>query len=132
MRLRRLRTLHGGVARDFGAALSTMLRGPVDVRLAGVDQRSYGEFLDHLGTPTCFYVLNAAALDERVMLEIEPSILYPMIERLLGGKGNKSNLPERPEGCVPTADRTAFGRPYWPPLPRRASPRLERRVRPGA
>jgi flagellar motor switch protein FliM len=51
--LRWLRTLHESLARDLGAALSALLRSPVDVSLAGVDQRTYGEFLDHLDTPAC-------------------------------------------------------------------------------
>ena len=99
--LRWLRNLHEGLARDFGAALSTLLRSPVGVSLAGVDQRTYGEFIDSLDTPACFHVLKAGPLEERLLLDIEPSILYPMIDRLLGGgKGDRSNLCEaghRPE-----------------------------------
>jgi flagellar motor switch protein FliM len=109
-----LRTLHEGLARDFGVALSALLRTPVDVSLAGVDHRTYGEFLDHLDTPACFYVLKAAALDERLMLEIEPSILYPMIDRLLGGggKGDRSDWPatNASRRCPPAANRPCSAR----------------------
>jgi flagellar motor switch protein FliM len=83
-----LRTVHESLARDFGPALSTLLRTAVDVRLAGIDPCTYGEFLDQLDRLPCLYVLKAAALEERLMLEIEPSILDPMIDRLLGGGGN--------------------------------------------
>ena len=80
-----LRTLHEGLARDFGAALSSLLRTTVEIRLADVDSMDYGRFLCDLGVPTCFHVLKAEPLHDRLMLDIEPSILHPMIDRLLGG-----------------------------------------------
>jgi len=93
--LRRLRALNEGLARDFGAALSALLRTPVDVSLTGVDELTYGQFVCNLETPACFYLLKADSLDERPMLDIEPSILQPMIDRLLGGNG-AAEPPGRP------------------------------------
>ena len=94
--LRRLRTLHEGLARDFGAALSALLRTAADVTLAGVDQLTYGQFVYNLETPACFYLLKADPWDDRLMLDIEPSILHPMIDRLLGGAGEEQPPPDRP------------------------------------
>lgn len=94
--LRRLRTLHEGLARDFGAALSALLRTPADVSLTGVDQLTYGQFVCNLETPACFYLLRADPWDDRLMLDIEPSILHPMIDRLLGGGGEEEPPPDRP------------------------------------
>ena len=85
--LRRLRTLDEGLAGDFGVALSDLLRCPVNVRLAGVDQLAYGEFVGGLQTPACFSLVKAEPLADRLMLDVEPAILYPMIDRLLGGRG---------------------------------------------
>ena len=87
-----LRILHEGVARDFGAALSALLRTPVDVTLADLDRRTYGEFLDSLAAPACCHVLKTAPVEDRLLLDIEPSILYPMIDYLLGGGGNGDGL----------------------------------------
>ena len=94
--MRRLRTMHAGLARDFGTALSTLLRSPVAVSLTGVDQLTYGQFVYNLETPACFYLLKADPLGERLMLDIEPSILYPMIDRLLGGGREEEPPLNRP------------------------------------
>jgi flagellar motor switch protein FliM len=91
--LRWLRILHEGVARDFGTALGALLRTAVEVRLADIDRRTYGEFLDSLVLPACFHVLKAAPVDDRLLLDIEPSILHPMIDYLLGGKGDRHLSP---------------------------------------
>ncbi len=90
--LRRLRALHEGLARDFSMALSTLLRTPADVSLSGVDQLTYSQFVYNIETPACFYLLKADPLDDRPMLDIEPSILHPMIDRLLGG-GRENEPP---------------------------------------
>jgi flagellar motor switch protein FliM len=93
--LRRLRNLHERLAGDFAAALCDLLRAPVDVHLTGVDQLGYGQFLAALPTPSCFSLLRADPLEDRLMLDIEPAILYPMIDRLLGGRGDEPP-PARP------------------------------------
>lgn len=94
--LRRLRSMHASLARDFGTALSALLRSPVAVSLTGVEQLTYGQFVFNLETPACFHLLKADPLGERLMLDIEPSILYPMIDRLLGGGREEDPPPNRP------------------------------------
>ena len=94
--VRRLRAFHERAAAEFGEGLSALLRCPAEVTLAGVEQISYGEFIGRLETPSYFNVLKAAAWDDRVMLDIEPSILYPMIDRLLGGGGEDQPPMHRP------------------------------------
>jgi flagellar motor switch protein FliM len=92
--LRRLRMLHEGVAREFGVALSDLLRCRVEVSLADLDRRTYGEFLESLSEPACFHVLKAAPVEDRLLLDIEPSILHPMIDYLLGGGGKEESSGE--------------------------------------
>jgi flagellar motor switch protein FliM len=58
----------------------------VEVKLAGVDQLTYSEFVYSLETPTCFHVLRAEPLGENLILDANPSILFPLIDRLLGGQ----------------------------------------------
>lgn len=94
--LQGLRTLHERLASDFGAALAELLRTGVDARVAGVDQIAYGQFLDGLRTPACFYLLKADPLADRFMLDVDPPILYAMIDRLLGGAGQDEPLLDRP------------------------------------
>jgi len=94
--LRSLRALHERMAAELCTALSTLLRSTVEVHPAGVEQLSYGQFIAGLAAPTCFNVLKAAPLNECFVLDVELSILYPMIDRLLGGGQENEPSPRRP------------------------------------
>jgi flagellar motor switch protein FliM len=83
--MRALQSLHEGFGRNFGAALSALLRTIVEVKLTSVDQLTYSEFIFSLENPTCFNLLTAKPLEGNIILDINPSILYPVINRLLGG-----------------------------------------------
>ena len=89
-----LQVLHEGFARSFGAALSALLRSAVEVKLAGVDQLTCREFVTGLKSPGCFNLLKAEPLEGNLVLDISPSILYPIIDRLLGG-GQERGGPAR-------------------------------------
>ncbi len=94
--IRALQTLHEGFGRNFAAGLSAMLRSMVEVKLAGVDQLTFSEFIFSLENPTCFNLLSAEPLEGSLILEINPSILYPIIDRLLGGGREGGPLARRP------------------------------------
>lgn len=94
--MRALQTLHEGFGRNFGAALSGFLRGIIEVKLTSVDQLTYSEFIFSLENPTCFNLLKAEPLEGNLILDINPSILYPIIDRLLGGGKESGPLSRRP------------------------------------
>lgn len=94
--MRALQTLHEGFGRNFGAALSGLLRSIVEVKLTSVDQLTYSEFVFSLENPTCFNLLRAEPLEGNLILDINPAILYPIIDRLLGGGKDTSPLARRP------------------------------------
>lgn len=94
--MRALQTLHEGFSRNFAAGLSAMLRSVVEVKLTSVDQLTYSEFVFSLENPTCFNLLSAEPLEGNLILEINPSILYPIIDRLLGGGREASPTTRRP------------------------------------
>ena len=94
--MRALQTLHEGFGRNFGAALSALLRSIVEVKLTSVDQLTYSEFVFSLENPTCFNLLRAEPLEGNLILDINPSILYPIIDRLLGGGKDTGPLARRP------------------------------------
>jgi flagellar motor switch protein FliM len=94
--MRALQTIHEGFGRNFGAALSTLLRTIVEVKLTSVDQLTYGEFVFSLENPTCFNLLKAEPLEGNLILDINPSILYPIIDRLLGGGREGGAIARRP------------------------------------
>jgi flagellar motor switch protein FliM len=94
--MRALQSLHEGFGRNFGAALSALLRSIVEVKLTSVDQLTYSEFVFSLENPTCFNLLRAEPLEGNLILDINPSILYPIIDRLLGGGKDATPIHRRP------------------------------------
>jgi len=95
--MRAFQALHEGFSREFGAALSSMLRAIVEVKLISVDQLTYSEFVFSLENPTCFNLLESEGLGGHIILDLNPSIIYPIIDRLLGGgKESGYELPSRP------------------------------------
>lgn len=94
--MRSLQTMHEGFSRNYGAALSALLRTIVEVKLTSVDQLTYSEFVFSLENPTCFNLINAPPLEGQLILDINPSLLFPIIDRLLGGTTDASNPSRRP------------------------------------
>jgi len=94
--MRALEALHETFARNFGAALSGYLRTIIEVSVAHIEQLTYSEFIHSLPNPTCFNLLKAEQLDGQLCLEISPLIIYPVIDRLLGGSNANLFIPQRP------------------------------------
>lgn len=85
--LRAFRGIHDKMARSLSSQISSMMRSIVEIQLHSVDQMTYGEFLMSLPNPTSFNVFSMKPLEGNGVLEINPSIAFPMLDRLLGGKG---------------------------------------------
>ncbi len=94
--MRALQSLHDGFARNVGASLSAVLRSIVETRLISVDQLIYSEFVYSLETPTCFHLLKPKPLDGNWVLDISPTLLYPIIDRMLGGAVGPESSLKRP------------------------------------
>jgi flagellar motor switch protein FliM len=94
--MRSLQTMHEAFGRNFGAALSALLRTIVELKLTSVDQLTYSEFVFSLENPTCFNLINAAPLEGQLILDINLSLLFPIIDRLLGGGSDTSAPARRP------------------------------------
>jgi len=94
--MRALSALHEGFGRNFGAAISGYLRTIVEVSVAHIEQLTYSEFIHSLPNPTCFNLLKAEHLDGQLCLEISPLIIYPIVDRLLGGSNAELFIPQRP------------------------------------
>jgi flagellar motor switch protein FliM len=94
--MRALQTLHEQFARNFGASLSGFLRTIVEVKVATCEQMTYGEFISALPNPTSFNLIESDALEGQVCMELSPLIIYPIIDRLLGGTSQDLFIPQRP------------------------------------
>lgn len=100
--MRALQTLHETFARNFGASLSGFLRTIVEIRIAHTEQMTYSEFISSLPNPTSFNLIDADELDGQLCLEISPLIIYPIIDRLLGGSNQELFIPQRAMTLIET------------------------------
>ncbi len=100
--MRALQTLHEAFARNFGASLSGFLRTIVEVKVATCEQMTYSEFTSGLPNPTSFNLVEADALEGQMCLEVSPLIIYPIIDRLLGGNSQDLFIPQRPMTLIET------------------------------
>ncbi|HWB17228.1 MAG TPA: flagellar motor switch protein FliM [Vicinamibacterales bacterium] len=82
-----LQFLHERCARNMSTSLSAYLRTTINMTVASVEQFAYSEFLGSLTDPTAFYALSIAPFDELGAVEINPSVAFAMLDRMLGGSG---------------------------------------------
>lgn len=94
--MRSLQTMHEAFGRNFGASLSGLLRTIIDLKLTSVDQLTYSEFVFSLENPTCFNLIDAPPLEGQLILDINLSLLFPIIDRLLGGGSDPGTPLRRP------------------------------------
>jgi flagellar motor switch protein FliM len=85
--LRAIHLLHENFARALASSLSAYLRAYVAVNLVSVEQLSFMEFTQCLPSPTCMISLGLAPFDGFAVLEINPTLVFPILEMLLGGSG---------------------------------------------
>lgn len=91
-----LRALYEEVGRKFATALSALVRNPVTVKQIGIEQMPYAQFVRTLDKPTCLNLLKIESLDASWILELSPAIVFPIIDRLLGGGREPAPLLRRP------------------------------------
>ncbi len=88
--MRTLQNLHEGYARQFSTTLTNFLRTFVEIELVSVDQLTYSEFVMSISNPSCIYVFKMEPLEGSAILEINPSLVFFIIDRLFGGQGKPS------------------------------------------
>jgi len=90
--LRSLHLLYEAFGRNFASSLSAYLRSFVDVTLKSIEQIPYSAFVKPLPDPTLFVSITMRPFDSNMALEINPTVVFPMIDMILGGPG--TNLEE--------------------------------------
>jgi flagellar motor switch protein FliM len=86
--LRSIHLLHENFARGLASSLSAYLRAYVIVNLVSVEQLSYMEFSRCLPSPTCMVSLRMRPFDGNAVLELNPALVFPVLEMLLGGQAS--------------------------------------------
>ena len=90
--IRSLHLLHDRFARNLGTSLSAYLRTVTEVGIVSVEQFTYAEFLMSLPDPTAYYAMSIQPMEGIAALELNPSIAFTMIDRMLGGNGTAVQL----------------------------------------
>ena len=93
--LRAIHLLHDNFVRNLVSSLSAYLRSYLIVNLVSVEQLSYAEFLECLPSPTCIVSLGLRPYDGNAVLELNSSLIFPILEMLLGGNGKASTSIQR-------------------------------------
>ncbi len=90
--LKGLQSLFEAFSREVSILLPPFLRTVVRVDLTSIDQLTYDEFILSVARPTSLAIINMAPLEGNAILELSPSMVFPIVDRVLGGKG--ATLPE--------------------------------------
>jgi flagellar motor switch protein FliM len=85
--MRVLQNLHEGFSRVLSTTLTSYLRTLVEVELVSVDQLTYSEFVMSVTNPSCIYVFQMEPLSGSAIFELNPTLVFFMIDRLFGGPG---------------------------------------------
>jgi len=85
--LRAIHLLHENFARSLASSLSAYLRAYVTVNLVSVEQLSFLEFSQCLPSPTVMISMGMKPYDGNGVLEINPTLVFPILEMVLGGSG---------------------------------------------
>ena len=91
--LRAIQMIHDSFARQLTTSLSTLVRSMVSAEVASVDQLAYDEFIRSLVQPTVIGVLEMYPLSGNAVLEMNPHLVFSIIDRMLGGKGEPLRKP---------------------------------------
>jgi flagellar motor switch protein FliM len=83
--LRTIHLLHDNFARSMASSLSAYLRSYVIVNLISVEQLSFAEFTQSLPSPTSLITLAMKPYEGNAMLEMNPALVFSLLEMLLGG-----------------------------------------------
>lgn len=93
--LKGLQSLFEAFAREASIIFPSFLRTVVRIDLTSIDQLTYDEFILSVSRPTALSVVNMSPLEGNAVVEMSPSMVFPIIDRVLGGKG--MTLPEARE-----------------------------------
>ena len=93
--LRAIHLLHEDFARSLASSLSAYLRSYVTMNLISIEQTSYSEFVEGIASPTCIAYLGLHPLDGTAVLELNSSLMFNLIEILMGSNGQAAAGPVR-------------------------------------
>lgn len=92
---RLLQVAFDGFARQSATVFTSLLRRVCTVRLDGLEQRSYAEYVDSREAMTYLTVFTAEPMDGQALLELPLPLVMNCLDHMLGGPGSDQQ-PHRP------------------------------------
>ena len=86
--IRTLQTVHENFGEAFSSYLVTKLQTQVNIDVTSVDQLFYSEFVLSISNPSSLFVFKILESDGYGVLELNPQLVFGLVERLLGGSGD--------------------------------------------
>jgi len=84
---RHLRSMHEAFARTLAHSLDLVLGSPVEIKLVKVDQIGAREFGATMAAGSYLVPFSLLPMQERVIAKFENGLLFPLLDLLLGGRG---------------------------------------------
>jgi flagellar motor switch protein FliM len=88
--MRTIQNYHENFARLFGASLAVFLRQDIKLYLTYIEQHIYSEFIDESDEKSIYHIVSF--LNDQAIMSINIDIAFLLIEKLLGGEGEKTGI----------------------------------------
>jgi flagellar motor switch protein FliM len=85
-RVSAIHSLHEAFVRSVSSSLTVYLRSFVSGSLISVEQLPYSDFMETLPTPTCLVYLSMDPYQGHALIEVNPTLIGPILDLVLGGK----------------------------------------------
>jgi flagellar motor switch protein FliM len=79
----------------LGVELTGVMRTVIDIQSSQAEQLTYQEFTMSLPNPSYITTLSCEPLSGEMIIELNPTICFPFIDKLLGGGHSTAAAPER-------------------------------------
>ncbi|MBQ7263212.1 MAG: flagellar motor switch protein FliM, partial [Synergistaceae bacterium] len=88
--IRAIQMIHDAFARQMTTVMSTLIRSIVTSEVASVEQMAYEEFVGSMVQPTVIGMIEMHPFEGNMLMEVNASLVFAIIDRMLGGKGDFS------------------------------------------
>jgi flagellar motor switch protein FliM len=93
--LQSIHLIHENFTRSVASSLSAFLRSHIVANFISVEQLSFADFVRSLPTPSCLLALGVHPYEENSVLQIDRSLVFLVLEMLLGGAGKTTAKIDR-------------------------------------
>jgi flagellar motor switch protein FliM len=84
-----LEIIYNSFARIAETNLSVQLRTLAEIRIMSIEQKTFEEYIDSLPSPCYLNMLGSSAFKGDTVLQFENKLIFIILDRLLGGKGDE-------------------------------------------